>query len=83
MKLPLIAASAMLIGPALAQTMSADQYRAEALKLAERSGYMVTYDLQCRSGSSQPQALFGPGAPPPTSTRLYSGQSFQLYQRAG
>ena len=66
MKLPLIAASAMLIGPALAQTMSADQYRAEALKLAERSGYMVTYDLQCRRGSSQPQALFGPGAPPPT-----------------
>jgi hypothetical protein len=35
----------MLVGPALAQTMSADQYRAEALKLAERSGYMVTYNL--------------------------------------
>jgi Tfp pilus assembly protein FimT len=36
MKLSLVAACAMLVAPALAQTMSADQYRAEALKLAER-----------------------------------------------
>ena len=74
-KLPLVAASVMLIGPALAQTMSADQYRAEALKLAERSGYMVTYDLQCRTGSNQPQALFGPARRPRRSCSTISTMS--------
>jgi metallo-beta-lactamase class B len=51
---------------AAAQTMVADQYRAEARNRAERCGYMVTYNLQCSTAPNQPGDLFGPGAPPPT-----------------
>ena len=56
----------LLAATAAAQSTSGDAYRAEARKLAERSGFMGTYTLQCRQGNDLPAALFEKGAPPPT-----------------
>ncbi|WP_288989182.1 MBL fold metallo-hydrolase [uncultured Sphingopyxis sp.] len=46
-----------------------DAHRAAARDLAARSGFSVTYELQCREAGGLPAALFTPGAPP--ATRLF------------
>lgn len=49
--------------------MQADDHREAARALAARSGFAVTYELQCRKVGGLPAALFAPGAPP--ATRLF------------
>jgi metallo-beta-lactamase class B len=56
---------ALLAVATVVQAASADAYRAEARKLAERSGYVGTYALQCRQEAATPGGLFKPGAPQP------------------
>ncbi|MEX1148294.1 MAG: MBL fold metallo-hydrolase, partial [Sphingomonadales bacterium] len=46
--------------------MTAEQHLAQARSLAARSGYTITFDLQCRPANAAPGDLFGPGAPPAT-----------------
>ncbi len=66
MRISIAVVGVLLAATAAAQNASGDAYRAEARKLAERSGFMGTYTLQCRQGNELPPALFQPGAPPPT-----------------
>lgn len=64
MRKSIVVVSLLAAATAVAQVPD-DAFRAKAKTLAERSGYMGTYDLQCRKEVGTPAGLFGPGAPEP------------------
>lgn len=69
MRIVLSFASLLLATSGAAQSPDADGHREKARKLAERSGFSIAYELQCRNGNAMPAALFQAGAPP--ATRLF------------
>lgn len=62
---PALGALALTLAAGPAQSQ-AEAHRAAARELAARSGFQITYALQCRQTGGLPSALFTPGAPPPT-----------------